>query len=163
MKKMIPILATAVLFMLSCLGGDKKDDPALRLRYVSQKYMFTLQFPERWINYSDFENSEIIDPQIIVPVIYFALPTRSREWQPVNVPSGYAELFYIRIFNREQWKLYKERYKGSGEFRLSDRFPGEEKDFVYMIRYPNSIPVDLYLYMKESSSITDTFRIIQKN
>ncbi len=152
-----------IILLISCSAGDKKDDPKLRLKYINLKYMFTIQFPEKWINYIDFEKTEMIDPQIDVPVIYFALPTRSREWQPLNVPSGFAELFYIRVFSKNQWKLYKERYKESSELRLSDKFPGEGENFVYMIRYPESIPVDLYIYMKESPPITDTFRIIKKD
>lgn len=110
----------------------------------------------------DFEKTELIDPQIDVPVIYFALPTRSREWQPLNIPAGFADLFCVRIFNKAQWKLYEERYKGTGEFRLSDKFPGENKNYVFMIRYPESIPVDLYMNMKESGSVTDTFRIVKE-
>jgi len=162
MKKLINILLMMIL-LLSCAGKDEKDDPRLRLKYVNLKYMFTLQFSERWISYMDFEKSEIIDPQIIIPVVYFALPTRSREWQSLIIPAGYADLFYVRIFTKAQWKLYEERYKGSDEFRLSDKFPGQGKDFVYMIRYSSSIPVDLYIYMKESNPITETFKIIKQD
>lgn len=162
MKKLINILLMMIL-LLSCAGKDEKDDPRLRLKYVNLKYMFTLQFSERWISYMDFEKSEIIDPQIIIPVVYFALPTRSREWQSLIIPAGYADLFYVRIFTKAQWKLYEERYKGSDEFRLSDKFPGQGKDFVYMIRYSSSIPVDLYIYMKESDPITETFKIIKQD
>jgi len=157
------LLILIVILITACTGGDKKNAAELRLKYINMKYMFTLQFPEKWINYIDFEKSEIIDPQITVPVIYFALPSRSREWQPLNVPSGYAELFYIRIFNLSQWKLYKEKYSGSAEFKLSDKISGDQKDFMYMIRFSNSIPVDLYLYMKDSDAVTSTFQIIQKD
>jgi len=163
MKKFINSLMLVTIFLFSCTAGDKRDDPKLRLKFINLKYKFTLQFPENWLSYMDFERTEIIDPQIVIPVIYFALPTRSREWQPLNVPAGYAELFYVRIFSKSQFKLYEDTYKGTGEYRLSDKFPGEEKEFVYVIRYPDSIPVDLYLYMKESTSITDSFRIIIKD
>jgi hypothetical protein len=163
MKKFKNIILLMMILLLSCAGKDEKDDPRLRLKYINLKYMFTLQFPEKWINYMDFEKTEIIDPQLIIPVIYFALPTRSREWQSLVIPAGYADLFYIRIFSKEQYKLYKEKYKESEEFRMSDIFPGETKQFVYMIRYSSSIPVDLYIYMKESHSITDTFRMIKQD
>jgi len=162
MKKFIEISLLVPLLLLSCNNSSIKDDPMLRLKYINKKYMFSLQFHEKWINYLDFEKTEIIDPQIIIPVIYFALPTRSREWQPVNTPAGYAELFRVRIFTKPVWKLYEERFKGSDEFKQNDRFPGEGKDFVYMIMYPDSIPVDLYIFMKESVSITGTFRILFK-
>jgi hypothetical protein len=162
MKKFLNVILLIIIFT-SCKSSEKKDDPALRLKYVNTKYMFTLQFPEKWISYMDFEMTEIIDPQIVVPVVYFALPTRSREWQPVNIPSGFADLFHVRLFTKEQWKLFNERYKGTDEIKLSDLLPGEGKNFVYMIRYSNSIPVDLYLHMTETNSITDTFRIIKKD
>ncbi len=163
MKKLTNILLLVTLILLSCAGNDEKEDLKLRLKYRNLKYMFTIQFPEKWISYMDFEKTEIIDPQLIIPVVYFTLPTRSREWQSLNIPAGYADLFYIRIFSNEQWKLYEERYKGSDEFRLSDRYPGKQKDFVYMIRFSSSIPVDLYIYMKEADSIADTFRMLKDN
>jgi hypothetical protein len=161
MKKLIIILIVMLSALLSCGLWSKNDDPKLRLKYMNLKYMFTIQFPEKWISYMDFEKTEIIDPQIVIPVIYFALPTKSRDWQPVMVPAGYAELFYVRIFTHAQWKLYEEKYKESDEIKMSDiLFPGGDKDFVYMIRYTDSIPVDLYIFMKESDKITDTFKIL---
>jgi len=162
MKKILYIILPAIIFY-SCTSSEKKDDPLLRLKYINTKYMFTLQFPEKWISYMDFEKTEIIDPQIVIPVIYFALPTRSREWQPVNAASGFAEIFYVRIFSKQQWALFNERYKGTDEIKLSDRFHGEETNSVYMIRYSNSIPVDLYIHMTEADSITNTFRILKKD
>jgi hypothetical protein len=162
MKKILNIILTVLIFT-SCNSSDKKDDPAIRLKYINTRHMFTLQFPENWISYMDFENTEIIDPQIVIPVVYFALPTRSREWQPINVSSGFADLFHVRIFTIEQWKLFNERYKGTDEIKLNDRFPGEGKKFIYMIQYSNSIPVDLYLHMTETDSITETFQILKKD
>jgi len=163
MKKLIIIIIPVLILITSCAGDEKRDDPALRLKYINKKYMFTLQFPERWTSYMDFEKNELIDPQIIIPTIYFALPTRSREWQPVNTPQGFGELFHVRIFTKEQWKLFEEKYRGSDEFKISDKIAGEDKNSVYMIRYPESIPVDLYLFMKETAMVTDTFRIIKKD
>lgn len=161
MKNLITALIPLIIVFISACGTDKKDDPKLRLKYINRKYMFTLQFPEGWLSYADFEQNEIIDPDLIIPVIYFALPTRSREWQPVKTPSGYADLFCVRIFTREKWKIYQERYSGTEEFRLNDQVSGESKDFIYLIRYPESLPVDLYLFMKESYSVTSTFRILK--
>ena len=162
MKKFITLLLPLLIILQSCAGSEQKDDPKLRLKYMNLKYMFTLQFPEKWISYMDFEETELIDPQINIPVVYFALPTRSRDWQAINIPAGYADLFYVRIFSRSEWKMYEERYKGTDEFRMSDKLSGEGKDFVYMIRYSSAIPVDLYIYVKESIAITDTFRILKR-
>ena len=161
MKKLKKSLPLILFLFLACTTVNINDDPKLRLKYINKKYMFSIQFPEKWINYMDFEKSEIIDPQIDIPVVYFALPTRSREWQPLNIPSGYAELFSVRIFTRSVWKLYEERYRGTAEFQLSDKFPGEGINYIYMIRYSSSIPVDLYIYMKEAVPITDTFRMLK--
>ncbi len=150
-----------LILILSCTGKDRANDQKARLRYINKKYMFTLQFPERWGYYMDFEKKEIIDPQIVIPIVFFALPTKSREWQPLNVPAGYSELFYVRIFTHDQWKLFQEKYKSGEDFPQNDRLFTTGKNFVYMIRYPVSIPVDLYHYMKESESVTATFKIIK--
>ncbi len=151
------------MLVLSCGGKERIDDPLLRLRYVNKKYMFKIEFPEKWLNYADFERTEIIDPPLSIQTIYFALPTRSREWQAVNTPAGFAEIFYVRVFTREQWKLYNEKYRESDGQRFSDMFPGEGKDFVYMIRFAESLPVDLFLYMKESVEVTSTFRMLKSD
>lgn len=149
--------------MISCGSREKLDDPLLRLKYVNRKYLFKLQFPEKWLSYADFERTEIVDPGLSIQTVYFALPTRSKEWQPVNTPSGFAEIFYVRVFTREQWKLYNEKHRENDNPRLSDIFPGEGTDFVYMIRFSDSLPVDLFLYMKESAAVTETFRILKKD
>jgi hypothetical protein len=120
-----------------------------------------MQFIESWKNYNDFEKTDIIDSSMDVPVIYFSLPTRMREWQSSNAPSGFSELFYVRIFSREKWNLYKKKYEGTGEFRLSDRVIDEDKKFVFVIRFANSIPVDLHYYVRDILSITDTFRVLK--
>lgn len=163
MKKFIRLLSLLLLFsaLSACAGKNINDDPMLRLRYVNKKYMFSLQFPEKWINYMDFEKTEIIDPEINIPVIYFALPTRSRDWQPLNIPSGFAELFCVKVFTKPQWRLYREKYRGSEEFLISDRSPGEGINYFYLIRYSSSIPVDLYIFMKETAAVTDTFRMLK--
>ncbi len=142
-------------FFVSC-SGYQNDDPRLRLHYINMKYSFSMTFPEKWINYADFEKNELLDPQLIVPVIYFALPTRSKEWQSYNLPEGYAELFYVRIFTPAQWKLYQEKFANS--IKISTMiFDGDR--YTFMINYPPSLPVDLYLFMKDCESIIQTFKI----
>jgi len=151
--------ALSLALIFSCTGG-KKDDPYARLNYLNAKYSFSLKFPEKWVNYSDFAMDEIIDPDLKVDVVYFALPTRSRDWQPVNLPSGYAALFLIRIFTTEQWTLFIKKYgEQKNEINNADKKIGEDKNTVYMLKYSTSIPVDLYLYMKEVKSVTETFRL----
>jgi hypothetical protein len=123
--------------------------------------MFSIKFTEGWINYSDFEKTEIIDSNIKVPAIYFSLPTRIRAWQSSIAEEGYAELFYVRIFTKEKWDLFKGKYEGTSGFRLSDKIVDEGKNFVYMIRFINSVPVDLHFYVKETVIITDSFRVLR--
>jgi hypothetical protein len=139
----------------------KGSDPQSRLNYTNYKYKFSIRFPDGWMNYGDFERIEIIDSKIDIPVVYFALPTRVHEWQSLNVSQGYSELFYVRIFTKEKWNLYKEKYEGTNEFRLSDKIFDEGQKFVYMIRFSNSVPVDLHFYVKETALIADSFRVLK--
>lgn len=159
MRKYITLQLLVLLLTASCAGGSKIEDQKHRLKYKNSRYSFSLQFPEKWTYYMDFEEKEIIDTGMIIPVIYFALPTKSREWQPANVPTGYGELFYVRVFTRDQWKIFEEKYKTEEKFPQNDKIFTTGKRFVYMIKYPVSLPVDLYHYMKESESIAGTFRI----
>jgi len=155
MKLLIKSVVLFCIFLSSC-SGYQKDDPRLRLNYKNPKYLFSLEFPEKWVNYADFEKSELLDPQLIIPVIYFALPTRSKEWRSYSLPEGYAELFYVRIFTSGQWKLYQKKFRD--RIKISNEiFKG--KKFTFMINYPPSLPVDLYLYMKDCESIIETFKI----
>ena len=156
MKKTILLIIPLSAFCLC-----KSSEPVSRLNYINSKYKFSMQFIESWENYNDIEKAEIIDSGMDVPVIYFSLPTRMREWQSPNVPSGFSELFYVRIFNREKWDLYKAKYEGASEFRLSDKIIDEGKNFVYVIRFASSVPVDLHYYVREIVPITDTFRVLK--
>ena len=157
--KLFPISAAISLMVLISCSGDRRDDPSAKLNYVNTEYSFSLRFPEKWINYSPFAMDEIIDPDLKVDVVYFALPTRSREWQPVNVPAGYAAIFSVRIFTEEQWRIFLERYStNTGEVNLFDRKIGESAGRIYMLRNSRSVPVDLYLYVKDIPLIAGSFR-----
>lgn len=156
------IMFTSLLFIIllsSC--GEKKEDFRARLNYYNSRYQFRITFPENWLNYSTFETDEIIDPDLMIKSIYFALPTRSGEWQPVTLPTGYAALFSVRIFTPQQWNIFQERYSNNiREINNADRKIGEGRNTVFMIKNSTSIPVDLYLYMKDVAGITDTFRAV---
>lgn len=160
MKKNLIIFTSFlfIIFLSSC--GEKKEDFRARLNYYNRKYQFRITFPENWLNYSTFEIDEIIDPELKIKTIYFALPTRSREWQPVNLPAGYAALFSVRIFTQQQWNIFQERYSSNiKEINSADRKIGENKRGVFMIKNSTSIPVDLYMFMKDVAPITGTFRV----
>jgi len=162
-KKNIIYLSLLIpVLLFSC--GEKKDEFRERLNYYNSKYRFRITFPENWLNYSSFEIDEIIDPELKVKTVMFALPTRSRDWQPINIPAGYAALFSIRVFTPQQWNRFIEKYSGNTkEINNTDRKIGESKTAVFMIKNSTSIPVDLYLFMKDVRSITDTFMIILKD
>ena len=158
-KNNIYLSLLIIIFLLSC--GEKKDEFRERLNYYNSKYRFRITFPENWLNYSSFETDEIIDPDIKVKTVFFALPTRSRDWQPVNLPAGYAALFSIRIFTPQQWDRFIEKYNSNiKEINNADRKLGDNKTAVFMIKNSTSIPVDLYLFMKDVRNISDTFRIV---
>jgi len=161
-KKRIIHLSFSVIFILaSC--GEKKDEFRERLNYYNSRYQFRITFPENWLNYSSFEIDEIIDPELKVKTVLFSLPTRSRDWQPLNLPDGYAALFSVRIFTPQQWSRFTEKYSGnSKEINSFDRKIGENKSSVFMIKNSTSIPVDLYLFMKDVAGITDSFRVASK-
>jgi len=156
MKKILLLIIPLAAFCLC-----KSADPNAHLRYVNSKYMFSLQFTDGWKGYADFEKTEIIDSRLDVPAIYFSLPTRIIDRQSLNAPTGFAELFYVRIFTKEKWDLYKEKYAGTNEFRLNDKIFDEGKNFVYMIRFSNSVPIDLHYYVKETVIIADSFRVLK--
>lgn len=163
MKNRTAIIISLFLAIILSACGEKKDEFRERLNYYNSKYRFRITFPENWLNYSSFEIDEIIDPELKVKTVFFALPTRSRDWQPLNLPEGYAALFSIRIFTPQQWNLFIEKYSGnSKEINSADRKIGESKTAVFMIKNSNSLPVDLYLFMKDVAVITNTFRIVIK-
>lgn len=158
-KNIIYLSLLIIIILLSC--GEKKDEFRERLNYYNSKYRFRITFPENWLNYSSFEIDEIIDPDLKVKTVFFALPTRSRDWQPMNLPAGYASLFSIRIFTPQQWDRFIKKYSSNiKEINNADRKLGENKSTVFMIKNSTSIPVDLYLFMKDVRSISDTFRIV---
>ena len=157
-RKYIACLLISLTIPLS-FCGEKKEDFRERLNYYNSRYRFRITFPENWINYSPFEMDEIIDPEIKVTVIYFALPTRSRDWQPVRLPTGYASIFSVRIFPRKEWEIFTRRYGGDKkEINSADRKIGENSSHVFMIKNSTSIPVDLYFFMKEVPQVAGTFR-----
>lgn len=159
MKKKLFIFTMLIISITSC--GSRQDEFKERLNYFNTKYMFRLTFPESWLNYSTFEIEEIIDPEIRVTTICFTLPTRSREWQPFDTPNGYAALFYIRIFTPDQWDMFFSRYGTNlKEINSADRKIAEKEGAVFMIKNSTAVPVDLYLYVKDIPSITDTFRVV---
>ncbi len=162
MKKNLLIAAVSTFILLSgCSDVYIKDEFKASLNYYNRKYHFKINFPESWINYSTFEIDEIIDPDLKVKTICFALPTRSADWQPVNIPVGYATLFSVRIFTGQQWALFIMKYgEIKTEINSADRKIGQSQNSVYMIKNSTAIPVDLYLYMKDIASITETFRVI---
>lgn len=158
----IKIYAASVIFLtlffISCSGTDKNDEKA-KLNYKSERYSFALTFTEAWKNYVVFEKQDIVAPGFMVDTLYFALPTRARNWQPFNVPDNFAALFMIRVFETDMWESYYSRYRDNNIFFDKNSrviFKGESN--VYVLVYTVSLPVDLYAYSKEVDGIITTFR-----
>lgn len=161
MKSRNTIITSLILASVLFACGEKKDEFRERLNYFNSSYLFRITFPDSWLNYSPFEIDEIIDPELKIKTVFFALPTRSRDWQPISLPSGYAALFAVRIFTPQQWIEFNKKYSGNiREINSFDRKIGESKSAVFMIKKSTSIPVDLYMYFKDVASIADTFRVI---
>jgi hypothetical protein len=151
-----------LMLLLSCSGTDNNDEIA-KLNYQNERYSFALTFPEKWGNYVVFEKQDLIAPGFMIDTFYFALPTRARNWQPLNVPDNFAAIFMIRIFTAEMWDSYYSRYRDSNIFFDKNSkviFNGER--YVYLLIYSVSIPVDLYAYSRDVESIASTFRYIGK-
>lgn len=161
MKQIGIFIITALLFT-ACSSSDKNDE-LKRLNYVSSEHGFSLTFPLKWLQYRVFEKMDLIDPDTRVSSLYFTLPTRSRDWQPVYVPDRFARLFTVRIFPVRDWDRFYSRYREKKAGAAgSDVILHRTAEKVYVLIYSNSIPIDLYIYMKDISSIAASFRMLEK-
>lgn len=148
------------MLFISCAGTGVNDEKA-KLNYKNDRHSFTLTFPETWKNYVIFEKQDIIAPGFMVDTLYFALPTRGRNWQPFNVPDNFAAVFMIRVFAPEVWDDYYKRYRDNNVFfNRNDKVLFRGKEFVYLLKYGVSLPVDLYNYSKDIEPIVSTFKYI---
>jgi hypothetical protein len=165
MKLKYIIMLTAsvpLLFLLSCAGGDKTDE-AGKLNYNNARYSFAVTFPESWRNYVVFEKADIIAPGYSVDSLYFAMPARSRNWQPFNVPDNFAEIFIIRIFKLPLWEGYYNTYRDNPLFYdKNDKVIYRSEEYVYLLRYSTALPADLYSFTRDIDSIAATFRYTGK-
>ncbi|HOK03214.1 MAG TPA: hypothetical protein PLN03_10465 [Spirochaetota bacterium] len=147
-----------LLLFISCLSQGKVTEDG-RIQYINRRYYFSIDLPSSWSNYSVFEYDEIVESDIKVKAIYFALPTRSRDWAGSVLPEGFAPLFYIRIFNVKSWELFERRNSSNRlELNYYNKKIGSYGDKVYMVKYINSLPVDLYLYARDIPQIISSFK-----
>ncbi|MFA5520001.1 MAG: hypothetical protein WDA74_12165 [Spirochaetota bacterium] len=145
-----------IMLFLSCAGIDK--DEKAKLNYRNNRHSFALTFPETWKNYVVFEKQDIIAPGFMVDTLYFALPTRARNWQPFNVPDNFAAIFSIRVFSLEVWDDFYKKYRDNSVFfSRSDKVLFRSRDYVYVLKYGVSLPVDLYSYSKDTEPIVSSF------
>lgn len=159
MKRVI-LFPIIVSFLASSSGCSSADDIKKKmLHYVNTEFSFSITFPENWSSYKVFEAKEFIDKDLKVPICYICLPTRSREWQPDSVEAPYAAIFSVYIFTPELWGTYVARF---GDNPARDIILGKTEKSVFVLKYSNSVPRDLYQYMKEVEKVTATFNIIRK-
>lgn len=146
-----------VMLFLSCAGVDKNDGKA-KINYKNDRYTFALILPATWKSYVVFEKQDIIAQGFMVDTLYFALPTRARNWQPFNVPDNFAAVFSIRIFTPENWDSFYNKYRDDNVFiSRSDKVLFRGKEYVYVLRYGVSLPVDLYAYSRDVESIVSSY------
>ena len=147
-------------FLVSSAGCSSADDIKTKMLHsVNTEFVFSITFPENWSNYRVFEAREFIDKDLKVPICYICLPTRSKEWQPDSVESPYAAVFSVYIFTPELWGTYVARF---GDNPGRDIILGKTDKSVFVLKYSNSVPRDLYQYMKEVEKVAATFSIIRK-
>ncbi len=133
------------------------------LNYHNSKEGFFITFPKSWLLYRSFESSSLIDENLHVKTISFALPTRSQDWKPMEEYSGLAVMFSIFVFPEKKWEYYREKYTGrANEFKLIGRVLGKRNGKVFFVSFSTSIPADLFFYMKESEGVVSTFRFSEK-
>jgi len=159
--KYIIALSLTALFFTDC---SKTDRELLmeKLNYENRKFSFSLKFPETWSKYNVMERIFLIDDSLEVYGIYFILPTRSRDWQPVDTPEKSAVLFKILVFKDDEWKYYRDNYiEKRGTFKLTGRVLGKREGKVYFVNFSDSVPVDLYIYIRESEKVISTFRLTE--
>lgn len=153
------IFYTGILFvilLLSCAGA--KNDEKAKLNYKNNRHSFALTFPETWRNYVVFEKQDIIAPGFMVDTLHFALPTRARNWQPFNVPDNFAAIFSLRVFTPDVWDDFYQKYRGNNIFfSRSDKVLFRGRDYVYVLKYGVSLPVDLYSYSRDIEPIVSSF------
>lgn len=154
---MLSVILSLILSAAACSSsGDMRRK---MLHYVDREFGYSLTFPDSWSNYRVFKSKEFIERDIRVSVFFFCLPTRSRDWQPDTVESPYAVIFSIYIFTHESWGTYTARY---GSNPGKDTILGKSDRYVFILRYPSGLPIDLYRYMKEIGKVTGTFTVIKK-
>lgn len=134
-----------------------------RLNYQNKKEGFALTFPKSWMLYRTFDKSLLIDGNLDVKYVAFGLPSRSVNWHSNDAPAGLAVLFRIFIFPKSRWEYYKENYVNrERSFRLTGRVLGERDGEVYFLGFSTDVPSDMFLYVKESEKVAETFRFLEK-
>lgn len=152
-----------LLLFLCCIlaaagCASEADIRAQMLVYKNSEFGFVITFPENWQSYRVVDSKEYIAADLKVRVFHICLPTRSQEWQSGKVASPYAVMFTIYIFTPDSWKLYSEKYAAGGS---GDTVLGKSEKYIFMMRYPAGLPIDLNQFMKEIDRVVAKFRIVQ--
>ena len=151
-----------VLFLCSVMiaagCASEADKKARQLFYQNSEFGFSIKFPANWQTYRVFDSKEYLAADLRVRVFHVCLPTRSPAWQAGRVPSPYAVVFTIFVFNHDSWKIYSEKYAVAG---AGDTILGRSDKYVFIMRYPSGLPIDLNQYMKEIASVVLQFKLLQ--
>jgi hypothetical protein len=143
------------MFAAGC--ASEAEIKARQLLYQNREFGFSINFPANWQSYRVFDSKEYLAADLRVRVLHVCLPTRSQDWQWSRVPSPYAAVFTIFVFNQDSWKLYSEKYAAAGAV---DTILGRSDKYVFIMRYPSGLPVDLNQYMKEIALVASQFKLL---
>ncbi len=161
LKSIIFIILTITLFTAGCAKTDR-ELLLEKLNYENRRFGFSMKFPETWSKYSVSDRHLLIDENLEIYGISFILPTRSRDWQPVDAPAKSAVLFRIYIFSGKEWEYYEKTYYGRPEgFHLNGRIVGKKDGKVYFADFSRSVPIDLYIFVRDAETIVSTFRFMK--
>lgn len=119
------------------------------LIYQNEEYDFEITFPESWSDYKVFKEN-IIGSEA---TFYFALPTKDAGWLDSTIEKGYASLFTVSVYTKDQWQKV-----------ISSDDPKPQKliekdDYVYGWTQAQAAPSDLTTAINSSSNILKTFKV----
>lgn len=122
--------------------------------YKNTTYGFSFTFKAGWAGYKFIESKN--SDSTTVKTYYIAIPTTDPKWDEssVGIPKGYASLFVMGIYTKEEWSKV-----AAGEVKPGKL--GEGDKFVYTYLPGQAYAADLKVQYAEINDIIKTFEIIK--
>jgi hypothetical protein len=121
------------------------------LVYENTTYGFGLTFKASWAGYKFIEASN--SGSTTVKTYYVALPTTDKKWSEPGIPAGYASLFVMGVYTKEEWA------KLAGGEMLPAKL-GEGTKYVYTYLPGQAHASDLATQYSEIKAIIETFEVL---